>query len=92
MAFVTSLALYFIVWWLVFFAVLPIGIENEPQDDGRIKGSSDAAPSNPMIRKKLMMTTLYSALLFSVVWAVFEFEIITFEKLNVIQYFENSRS
>lgn len=82
---ITSAAIYFVLWWLSLYLVLPFGIENQPITDGRTKGSAEGAPSRPQMRKKLLQATILSSILFAIFYALVHFEILTFEKLNVVE-------
>ncbi|MFQ5564328.1 MAG: DUF1467 family protein [Parvularculaceae bacterium] len=50
--------IYVIIWWLVFFAVLPWGVSSrwEGEDDG-VKGADPGAPQAPNLKKKMIVTT-----------------------------------
>ena len=52
--------IYFLVWWCVFFAVLPFGVtsrwENESSDG--VVGADPGAPSDPGLKKKAMWTSI----------------------------------
>ena len=61
----TAIASYFLVWWLVLFAVLPWGVRAQGDTDTRA-GSDPGAPVVPRLWAKLGWTTGVSA----VVWAV----------------------
>lgn len=53
------LVVYVVIWWLVFFMALPIGIHASTPADGTMAG----APENPRIKAKIIGTTLVTALL-----------------------------
>ena len=44
-----SLIIYVLIWWIVFFALLPIDVNREKKDN--IKGIDPGAPENPKIIK-----------------------------------------
>ncbi|HBQ49044.1 MAG TPA: DUF1467 domain-containing protein [Hyphomonas atlantica] len=46
-----------IAWWLSFFVVLPIGVAGQWEDDSTTPGTEEAAPKNPMLRKKAIWAT-----------------------------------
>jgi predicted secreted protein len=54
----SAIALFFIIWWLVLFAVLPLGVRN-PHEAGEDApaGSDPGAPVKPMLARKLLITT-----------------------------------
>ena len=62
----TGLAIIFIIiWWVVFFAMLPVGIKsNPPQIDKKLEGFDSGAPKNPEIGKKFLFTTLITSIIF----------------------------
>jgi predicted secreted protein len=59
----TGIVVYFITWWMVLFVILPIGIK---QDHAPITGNDVGAPENPNIKKKLVIVTVITTVLFSV--------------------------
>ena len=48
-----AIVIYVIVWWLVFFALLPVGVVSrwEAPDD-EVKGAEPGAPVNPDLKRK----------------------------------------
>ncbi|MDC0418050.1 DUF1467 family protein [Pelagibacteraceae bacterium] len=64
-----SLIVYISIWWIVFFSVLPIGIKSQNakfSDD--LHGNDRGAPQNPQIRKKFLITTLVTSVIFLVIY------------------------
>ena len=53
-----AIALYFIVWWLTLFAMLPIGVRSQHEDGDVTQGTDPGAPRMPMMAKKALWTTL----------------------------------
>jgi predicted secreted protein len=45
---------FVLAWWLSFFAVLPIGVQSQFEDDSTVPGTEEAAPKNPMLLKKAL--------------------------------------
>ena len=41
---VTGIAVYFILWWLVLYAVLPWGVKSQLENNDVFKGSERGAP------------------------------------------------
>jgi predicted secreted protein len=64
MAIGTSVAIYFLIWWIVLFAVLPWGVH--AQDDAGAPGTDPGAPRVPRLLAKLLWTTVVAA----VVWGL----------------------
>jgi predicted secreted protein len=60
-------AIYVVVWWLVLFAVLPIGVKSQSEHGGRIpRGSERGAPVKPLMLKKIAATSVIAALLLAI--------------------------
>ena len=72
MRFVTLLAIYFLVWWLVLFAVLPWGASSAHELGANVEpGHAPSAPMRPLILRKIIATTLISALVMAAgLWLV----------------------
>jgi predicted secreted protein len=76
-----ALGIYFICWWLVLFAVLPFGIGAAEQEGDHVTGHADGAPAEPRIVLKFAITTVISALIFAIVYAVIVYRPIPFDWL-----------
>ena len=60
-----SIIVFVIIWWIIFFSVLPIGIQsNKEKFRERIEGIDPGAPKNPKIAKKFLITTIITTLIF----------------------------
>jgi predicted secreted protein len=56
-----AIALYFVIWWTLLFAVLPFGIRSQADAGAIAAGSEPGAPSAPRLCEKAVWTTLVSA-------------------------------
>ena len=56
----TFLAIYFVVWWMCLFIVLPFGVKNQIDTGSYIQGTERGAPLNPMWWWRVLWTTLLS--------------------------------
>jgi predicted secreted protein len=73
MSWTSLLAIYFVIWWLVFFVTLPFGVRTQQEDEeGVILGTVPSAPVKPMLLRKALATTLISALLGLGFWLLYE--------------------
>jgi predicted secreted protein len=62
----TCFAVYFIIWWLVLFTVLPWGIRSQHESGTEMPpGTDPGAPALPNLRRKLIWTTLVAAVIFA---------------------------
>jgi predicted secreted protein len=66
------IAVYFVVWWLTFVAVLPIGSHSHHETGAEIVAGSDpGAPVAPrLITKALITTVLAAALTALLLWGL----------------------
>jgi predicted secreted protein len=76
-----ALAIYFLIWWLVLFAVLPWGVRRQDEEEGVVPGTDPGAPARPLLLRKAVATTLISAAIFAAGFAVWKAEIIPFDRL-----------
>ena len=64
-----SIIVYVMIWWIVFFSVLPIGIQsNKETFKDNIEGADPGAPKNPKIAKKFLITTIITSIVFIVIY------------------------
>lgn len=73
----TAIAVYLTLWWVVLFAILPIGVVTHAEagvDKG--DGGDPGAPLNPRMRWKFITTTWVSALIFIPLWAAIQFHLV----------------
>ena len=56
--------MYVMIWWVVLFAVLPIGVRTLEHTDN--PAGWQGAPQRPMMWRKLLVTTLVSFVLWGV--------------------------
>jgi predicted secreted protein len=52
------IALYVICWWMALFCVLPIGVQGQHEGGAPERGHDEGAPKLPMLRKKVLWTSL----------------------------------
>jgi predicted secreted protein len=66
----TGLAIYFVLWWLVLFVTLPFGVRSQHEDGEGAPGTDPGAPIMARMGRKLLWTTIISAVLFGIgTWA-----------------------
>ena len=77
MSITTAIAIYFILWWLVLFAVLPWGVRSQSEMGDIVGGTDPGAPAVPHLRAKLLWTTLVSLAVFGVLYVIYTYRLIT---------------
>jgi predicted secreted protein len=56
----SAFAVFFIVWWMVLFAMLPFGLRTQDEDQDVTLGTVPSAPRGPHMLKVVIRTTLLS--------------------------------
>jgi len=73
----TGLAIiYIIIWWIVFFTILPIDVNR--QKFTKIDGEDTGSPENPKMLKKFIYCTSITTVIFVIIYLL-----IKYEKLNL---------
>ena len=75
---ISGFAVYFMVWWVVLFAVLPWGIQRH---DGSIEGVDPGAPQIHGLKKKMLITSILSLLVWLVIYFLVETDYISFQTM-----------
>ena len=66
----TAFAIYFVMWWITLFLTLPFGVRSQHEDGDGAPGTDPGAPIASRMGRKLIWTTLISAVIFGVaLWA-----------------------
>jgi len=60
---VNGLVVFLLIWWVLLFTMLPIGITSQEETGDVVEGSERGAPSRPNLAKKLWWTTAITAVL-----------------------------
>ena len=85
MAWTTAAAIYFIIWWVVLFAVLPFGVRNAAEDGVTVEAGHDpGAPTARGMRKKLIWTRVVTTVVFAIFWVIYVYRLVTLEELATL--------
>ena len=79
MGIATGIAIYFLIWWIVLFAVLPWGVK--AQGDEAVPGSDPGAPRAARVWAKLIWTTVVATVVFAVCAFVYLKGLVTLDDL-----------
>ena len=63
----SGFVVFTMIWWIVFFMVLPTGVRGQWEDGDVVEGTEPGAPQDPQIWRKVKLTTMIAA----GVWVVF---------------------
>ena len=81
MPIVTWAGIFFVVWWIVLFAVLPFGVKSQHEAGSFEPGTDPGAPQRPLLLVKVGATTVISAVAVAIAYAVWESGIIPFDRI-----------
>jgi predicted secreted protein len=84
MSLATALAIYFLIWWIALFAVLPWGVRSQEETGTVAEGTDPGAPAIPHLGRKLIWTTLVAALVFVLWYVVYTYRLIAIEDLAAL--------
>ena len=66
----TALAIYFVLWWVTLFLTLPFGVRSQHEDGEGAPGTDPGAPIMAKMGRKLIWTTVLSAVFYGIgLWA-----------------------
>ena len=57
-----SLIIYVLIWWIIFFSLLPLDVDRKHKQI--VEGIDKGSPENPRIIKKLIYTTIITSIIF----------------------------
>ncbi len=71
--------IYIIIWWITFFAILPIDVNRIKVI--KIDGEDPGSPENPRIIKKFIYCTLITSIIFVIIYLLIKFEYLNLRNL-----------
>jgi predicted secreted protein len=77
----TAAAIYFVLWWIVLFAVLPWGVRSQEESGEIVPGSDPGAPAVPKLLAKLAWTTVVTTVVFAIGYLVYAYRLFTLDDL-----------
>lgn len=75
-----SIVTFLIIWWTVIFAVMPFTVRATRAED-QPQGAMPGAPAKPDFKKIILITTLISIVLWGIIFALAEFDVISFRRM-----------
>ena len=81
MSVATVIAIYFIIWWVLLFAILPWGVHSQHESGDVAPGTDPGAPAVHVLGRKLIWTTLIATAIFGVLYFVYTRGLIPYDFL-----------
>jgi predicted secreted protein len=82
MSVTTAIAVFFLIWWVVLFAVLPWGVRSQHEGATMVPGTDPGAPTSFRLGRKLLWTTLVAAVVYAGCYVVYTEHLLTVEALT----------
>jgi predicted secreted protein len=80
----SGIVVFILIWWIVFFCMLPMNIQNIDKPAG---GVMPGAPVNPGLKRKAILATVIACVGWLVVYGIIKADIISYrdiaQKMNM---------
>ena len=86
-----AIAIYVVIWWVVLFAMLPIGVRTQAEEGEVSPGTPESAPHQPRLLPKMLATTVVASLVFAAVYAIVVHRVITLDQIPFLPRYETVR-
>lgn len=85
MEWTSILAIYFLVWVMSAFLLLPFGVKTSPEAGAEmIPGQADSAPANFQVGKHIIRATILATLLTTLYVLNYEYGWVTIEDIDIL--------
>jgi len=74
-----SIVTFLILWWLILFMTLPLGVQTQAEADDIEPGTAPSAPTEPKLIRKMLLTTAITAVVWGALYATVTFELVTLD-------------
>lgn len=83
---VSGIVLFAVVWFMVFFVVLPLHLKTQGEAGEVVPGTHSSAPVDPQIGRKMRRTTWWAIAIWGVIAAVVLSGAITVRDIDVLNH------
>jgi predicted secreted protein len=77
----SAIAIYFVIWWIGLFAILPWGIRSQLEEGNVVKGSDPGAPARPRLLRVVIINTIFASLIFATYYVVWTNGLVTLDDI-----------
>ncbi len=71
MAIGSAIAVYFIIWWVTLFCVLPFGVRSQEEAGAITPGSDPGAPAITRMGRVALINSVVALVVFAAFWAFY---------------------
>ena len=80
-----SLAIYFVMWWITLFVVLPFGVHTQDDAGSIVPGTPASAPGAHRMARVAAITTVVSLVLFAILYVVLTRKLISLDAIPILR-------
>ena len=73
-----SLIIFVLIWWIIFFSLLPIDVDRKHKE--MVEGVDKGSPENPKIIKKIIYTTIITSIIFIGIFMLVKYDYLNLRK------------
>ena len=85
MSITSAFVLYSVIWAILFYMINPLWQTSQSEDGKVTPGTPASAPIDPMIRKKVIITTVIATALFALAMLTLEYGWITLDDVSFLK-------
>jgi predicted secreted protein len=71
-----ALAMYFVIWWITLFAVLPFGVRTQAEAGEIVPGTPEGAPSGVRMGRLFLINTAVACVVFVLVFIAIQLNVL----------------
>jgi len=86
-----ALALYATIWWIVLFAMLPIGVRTQAEEGEVSPGTTESAPHLPRMLPKMVATTAVASVVFAILYVIIVDRVITLDEIPFLPRYQTMK-
>lgn len=82
MGITSGIVLYLVCWFMVFLIILPLRLQTQGEAGEVVPGTHASAPSDPKLKRKAILTTIWAAVIWAILAGIIFSEMITVRDLD----------
>lgn len=79
----SAFVVFLLLWWVTLFAVLPMGVRGQAEENDIVNGSEPGAPVQSNIKRKFILTTIIASILWVLVCGIIISGVISWDELGL---------
>ncbi|MFC5068335.1 DUF1467 family protein [Flaviflagellibacter deserti] len=77
----SAIAIYFLIWWIGLFAVLPWGVRSQHEAGEVVPGTDPGAPATPRLLRIVIINTIFATVIFVAFYWVYTRHLISLDDI-----------